>query len=103
MLRVADGVVLLPGADDRAVEVLRALPQPFTTSEAREALGTTRRVVLPLLATWTAPAARVRLPDDRRRVANSLTAGPGPGKIAFLSPPPPPLPPPPPPPPPAHA
>ena len=28
---------------------LAALPQPFTTSEARRALGTTRRTVIPLL------------------------------------------------------
>ncbi|MEO7753405.1 MAG: selenocysteine-specific translation elongation factor, partial [Terracoccus sp.] len=49
VLRVAEGVVLLPGADDAAVEVLAGLDQPFTTSEARQALGTSRRVVLPLL------------------------------------------------------
>lgn len=42
-------IVLLPDAPARAMRVLAALPQPFTTSDARQALGTTRRVVIPLL------------------------------------------------------
>ncbi len=67
VLRVGD-TVLLPGADDRAVEVLSGLPQPFTTSAARAALGTTRRVALPLLAHLDRSGRTVRLPDDRRRV-----------------------------------
>ncbi|MCW2679247.1 MAG: translation elongation factor, partial [Frankiales bacterium] len=33
----------------RAMRVLAALPQPFTLSAARQALGTTRRVAVPLL------------------------------------------------------
>jgi selenocysteine-specific elongation factor len=49
MLRLADGVVLLPSGPALAMRVLAALPQPFTTSQARQALGTTRRVVIPLL------------------------------------------------------
>jgi selenocysteine-specific elongation factor len=32
-----------------AIEALAALPQPFTLSEARQTLGTTRRVAVPLL------------------------------------------------------
>jgi selenocysteine-specific elongation factor len=75
LLRVGD-TVLLPGADDRAVEVLRVLPQPFTTSEARQALDTSRRVVLPLLAHLDRTGRTVRLADDRRRVR---TAAPAPG------------------------
>ena len=31
------------------MRILAALDQPFTTSEARKALGTTRRVAIPLL------------------------------------------------------
>ena len=42
-------IVLLPGAVALAVERLSALAQPFTTSAARQALGSTRRVVVPLL------------------------------------------------------
>ena len=71
LLRVADNIVLLPGADNAAVELLASLPQPFTTSEARTALGTSRRVVLPLLAYLDKTARTVRLPDDRRRLRTS--------------------------------
>lgn len=43
------GVWLGPGAVDAAVEALRQLPEPFTPSEARSHLGTSRRVIMPLL------------------------------------------------------
>ncbi|MGZ4478601.1 MAG: SelB domain-containing protein [Nocardioidaceae bacterium] len=66
LLRLDAGIVLLPGADAAAVDVLRGLPQPFTTSEARAALGTSRRVVLPLLARLDRTGLTTRLPDDRR-------------------------------------
>jgi selenocysteine-specific elongation factor len=66
LLRLADQVVLLPGADTMAVARLRDLPQPFTASEARQALGTSRRVVLPLLAHLDRLGATRRLSDDRR-------------------------------------
>jgi len=49
LLRLADGVVLLAGADERAARILAGLPQPFTASAARQALDTTRRVAIPLL------------------------------------------------------
>ncbi|MGO9924776.1 MAG: SelB C-terminal domain-containing protein [Mycobacterium sp.] len=49
LTRIADGVVLGPDALDRAAGILATLPQPFTVSEARRALGTTRRVAVPLL------------------------------------------------------
>ncbi len=49
LLKIAEGIVLLPGADDEAAELLSALDQPFTASEARTALRTTRRVIIPLL------------------------------------------------------
>jgi selenocysteine-specific elongation factor len=68
LLRIADTVVLLPGADTDAADRLAALPQPFTTSEARKALGTTRRVALPLLAHLDRRGLTTRLPDDRRQV-----------------------------------
>ena len=42
-------VVLLPDVLDRAVERLADLRAPFTVSEARQALDTTRRVAVPLL------------------------------------------------------
>lgn len=49
VLRLRDGVVLLPTAPALAMRALAQLDQPFTTSRARQALNTTRRVVIPLL------------------------------------------------------
>lgn len=49
LLRLRDGVVLLPTAPALAMRALAALDQPFTTSQARQALETTRRVAIPLL------------------------------------------------------
>ncbi|WP_440106524.1 SelB domain-containing protein [Streptosporangium sp. H16] len=49
LLRVAEGIVLLPGTDVLAGRLLARLPQPFTVSQARQALGTSRRVAVPLL------------------------------------------------------
>ena len=71
LLHLGSGVVLLPGADRRAVESLRQLGQPFTTSEARSLLGTTRRVVLPLLQHLDRQGSTRRHPDDRRSVVGS--------------------------------
>ena len=68
VLRLRDNVVLLPGADEVAVRRLIELEQPFTTSQARQALATSRRVALPLLEHLDRTGRTVRLPDDRRRV-----------------------------------
>lgn len=67
LLRIADGIVLLPGADTEAATVLRNLPQPFTLSEARRALDTTRRVAVPLLELLDARGHTERLDDQHRR------------------------------------
>ena len=71
LLHLGDGVVLLPGADQAAVDLLRELPQPFTTSEARTRLGTSRRVVLPLLQHLDRQGRTRRHPDDRREVVQA--------------------------------
>lgn len=68
LTRIADGVVLGPDALDRAAGVLAALPQPFTVSEARRALGTTRRVAVPLLEQLDAQRATRRGADGTRTV-----------------------------------
>jgi selenocysteine-specific elongation factor len=68
LLRVADMVVLAPGADKEAARVLGQLPQPFTTSQARQALGTSRRVAIPLLEYLDRAGVTERLPGDLRRV-----------------------------------
>ncbi len=69
LIRVADGVVLLPDAVPEARRVLAGLPQPFTLSAARQALDTTRRVAVPLLELLDRQGVTRRLPDDRRVVA----------------------------------
>jgi selenocysteine-specific elongation factor len=68
LLRVSEQIVLAPGADAAAARALAALPQPFTAAEARHALGTTRRVAIPLLEYLDRAGLTQRLPDDRRRV-----------------------------------
>jgi seryl-tRNA(Sec) selenium transferase len=42
------------------------LPQPFTAAEARQALQSSRRVVIPLLEWLDREGITRRLPDDRR-------------------------------------
>jgi selenocysteine-specific elongation factor len=68
LLRVSEQIVLAPGAEAEAAHVLARLPQPFTTAEARRALGTTRRVAIPLLEYLDRARITQRLPDDRRRM-----------------------------------
>lgn len=68
LLRVADGVVLLPDADKRAVEVLAGLGPEFTLSEARQALRTSRRVAVPLLELLARTGRTARTPDGGHRL-----------------------------------
>jgi selenocysteine-specific elongation factor len=73
LLRVTEQIVLAPGAEAEAARALADLPQPFTAAEARQALGTTRRVAIPLLEYLDRAGITQRLPDDRRRLR--LTPG----------------------------
>ena len=68
LLRVADGVVLLPGADDKALAVLAGLGPEFTLSEARQALGTSRRVAVPLLELLARTGRTARTPSGGHRI-----------------------------------
>ncbi|MFD7655707.1 SelB C-terminal domain-containing protein [Actinosynnema sp. NPDC059797] len=68
LLRVADGVVLAPDAPRRAADVLAGLPAPFTAARAKQALGTTRRVAVPLLELLDSLGLTRRLPDHTRVV-----------------------------------
>jgi selenocysteine-specific elongation factor len=68
LVRLAPGVVLLPDTVRRAVSVLAGLPQPFTASQAREALGTTRKVIVPLLEYLAARGRTRRTPDGHHTV-----------------------------------
>ncbi|MFD4673342.1 SelB C-terminal domain-containing protein [Lentzea sp. NPDC058450] len=66
LLQLAPGVVLLPGADHRAAEVLRGLTGPFTVSQAREAWDTTRRTAVPLLGLLDRAGVTRRRQDGAR-------------------------------------
>ncbi|MDY7091326.1 MAG: SelB C-terminal domain-containing protein, partial [Actinomycetota bacterium] len=68
VIQLAPQVVLAAGSVEAAAEALAALPQPFTLSEARRALDTTRRVAVPLLELLDRRNLTERLPDDRRRL-----------------------------------
>jgi len=77
LLRVAEQVVLAPDAAPQAARILARLPQPFTTAQARQALGTTRRVAIPLLEYMDRAGITQRLPDDRRRLRLRSAGGQG--------------------------
>ena len=68
VLRLRDGVVLLPTAPALAMRELARLEQPFTTSQARQALATTRRVAIPLLEHLDARGWTRRLDAGHREV-----------------------------------
>jgi selenocysteine-specific elongation factor len=77
LLRVSEHIVLAPGAGAAAAAILAAIPQPFTAADARLALGTTRRTVIPLLEYLDRAGITERLPDDRRQVRPAaVPAGP---------------------------
>jgi len=63
LLKLTDGVYLLPGADVEAAGRLATLPAPFTLSQARQALDTTRRVAVPLMELLARRGLSRRLPD----------------------------------------
>jgi selenocysteine-specific elongation factor len=68
VLRLRDGVVLLPTAPALAMRALASLDQPFTTSQARQTFGTTRRVAIPLLEHLDARGWTRRLDAGHREV-----------------------------------
>jgi selenocysteine-specific elongation factor len=68
VLRLQGGVVLLPSAPTLAVQALAQLPQPFTTSQARQALSTSRRVAIPLLEYLDGRGWTRRIDGEHREV-----------------------------------
>jgi len=64
--RLPGNVLLAPDAPEQAARILAGLPQPFTAAEARQALGTSRRVAIPLLEWLDRQGVTRRLADDRR-------------------------------------
>ncbi|WP_301205592.1 selenocysteine-specific translation elongation factor [Corynebacterium stationis] len=65
LLRVGP-IVLLPSAPQQAAEILSQQPGEFTLSQARQALGTTRRVAVPLLEYMDARGLTRRTSDSAR-------------------------------------
>jgi selenocysteine-specific elongation factor len=77
LLRRLPGNVVLPAdAAAQAERILAGLPQPFTTSAARQALRSSRRVVIPLLEWLDRERITRRLPDDRRTMREQPGSGP---------------------------
>jgi selenocysteine-specific elongation factor len=70
ILRLPGDVVLHPTAPDAATATIAELPQPFTLSEARQALSTTRRIAVPLLEHLDATGRTVRIDGSLRRVTD---------------------------------
>ena len=76
LIDLGDQIALAPSAPARAMRVLAALPQPFTTAQAREALGTTRRVAIPLLEHLDSRGWTHRIDAGHREVVRA-NSGPG--------------------------
>ena len=69
VVQLADNVILRADAPRQAAQVLARLPHPFTVSEARQALDTSRRVAVPLLELFDSTGITRHTADDRRVVA----------------------------------
>ncbi len=70
VLRLRTEVVLDPAAPEVARAVLAGLPQPFTLSDARQALRTTRRVAVPFFEHLDSLGITVRVDANHRRIAD---------------------------------
>ncbi|WP_460447042.1 SelB domain-containing protein, partial [Angustibacter aerolatus] len=66
LVRVAEGLVLAPGAVEAAAAALRGVDGPITPAAARAAWGTTRRVAIPLLELLDERRLTRRGPDGSR-------------------------------------
>ena len=75
ILLLPGDIALLPTAPTLAAERLRQLPQPFTLSAARQALGTTRRVAVPLLEHLDRIGVTERVDGDLRRLRVPAAVG----------------------------
>jgi selenocysteine-specific elongation factor len=70
LFRTLPGDVLVrTDAPELALRILSGLAQPFTMSQARQALGTSRRIAMPLLEYLDEHGLTVRVDDNLRRVA----------------------------------
>jgi selenocysteine-specific elongation factor len=69
LIKIADGIYLAPDAERHAVERLRSLPSPFTLSQARQAMGTTRRVAVPIMELLARRGISRHLPDGTHELS----------------------------------
>lgn len=69
LLRLTESVVLLPTAPALAMRELASLTQPFTATQAKQALRTTRRVAIPLLEHLDSRGWTRRIDNVQREVA----------------------------------
>lgn len=69
LLRLKDNIVLSPKTPALAMRQIVQLEQPFTVSDARQALGTTRRTLIPLLEHLDARGWTQRLDGNLRKVS----------------------------------
>jgi selenocysteine-specific elongation factor len=74
ILLLPGDIALLPTAPHVAAERLRELPQPFTLSSARQVLGTTRRVAVPLLEHLDRMGVTERVDGDLRRLRGAAAS-----------------------------
>lgn len=72
-LRLPGDVLVHTSAPDRAVAAIAQLEQPFTLSQARQALRTTRRVAVPLLEYLDRTGRTLRVDGTLRRVRDVQT------------------------------
>ena len=68
LVRLTAGIYLRPEAMDEAVSRLAAIEQPFTLSQARIALGTTRRIAVPLMELLDRTRRTARVDSELRTV-----------------------------------
>lgn len=68
LLRMSGGIVLAPDALTHAADLLANLDEPFTVSQARKTLGTTRRVAIPLLERLDAEGITEPADSNTRRI-----------------------------------
>jgi selenocysteine-specific elongation factor len=71
LIKIADGIYLAPGANDEAITRLRDLPSPFTLSQARQALNTTRRVAVPLMELLARRGITRQLPNGTHELRSA--------------------------------
>jgi selenocysteine-specific elongation factor len=74
LLKVTDGIYLAPDADRHAEKILSELPAPFTLSQARQALDTTRRVATPLMERLARRGVSRQLPDGTHELLRAEPA-----------------------------